>query len=684
MGKHVYSFKGLSCAQCAEKIKNQISRIAGVDSVELNLATGKLTVTAAIEDGELKRIVQKTVNQFEPGASLVEGGSDKHAKNDYKGWLLLFVSSALFVLSFLPVPAEVSQALLFFSVLVSGYDTIVSGLRSLFKLQMDENTLMGIAVIAAFAIGESVEGAAVMLFFKLGEIFEESAGNKSRKEIEKLSNIRPEHAYLRTPEGAVKVDAKDVKAGSEILIRPYDRIPLDGVVVSGSSTLDTSAITGESMPREAVNGTKVLSGMLNGQGTLVVRTTAEYANSAATIILEMVEQAAERKGNAQKFITRFARYYTPIVTLLAVLLAVVPTLIMGDFKTWLYRALVFLVASCPCALVLSVPLAFFAGIGGASSKGILIKGGRYLEALAKSKAVVFDKTGTLTIGKLSVAKINCAEGFNANEVLKLAATAEAGSSHPIAEAILRAYGKTPPEVEYKEEAGFGVSFTLNGKTVRCGSARFMQKYNIDTSRLPRANVFVAVDTLAVGSIELTDSLRPEAEKVIEKLKSEHGQKVYILSGDGHEQTESAAKKTNADGFYAELLPGQKVEMLDKIRQEASPVLFVGDGINDSPVLAAADAGIAMGLGTDAAIEAADVILSSNNLEGLIKGMRLAKKTMVVVKANIVFSLFVKAIVLLLAAAGYAPMILAVFADVGVSVITVLNSANLLRSIKKNI
>lgn len=691
--KQIYRLDGLHCANCAAKIESQVSKLAGVANTRLDLATARLTFHT---DGEINKEfstdkeVRKIVKKIEPSVQVVDLSANtkkEHAHEHRKsksGIIIFFVSVAILAVSFIPVLPEAAVLIIRISAaLLAGYHTYISGVKTLFKLRMDESTLMTIAVVAAFIIGESFEAAMVIILFNLGELLEASAAGRSRKEIEKLAEIRPDSANIKKGGDIISVLAADVTAGTEIIVRPYERVPLDSIVLSGSSTFDTSALTGESLPTEAEAGTKVLSGSLNGSGMLTLRTTESYAQSAASRIISMVEDAAGRKGKAEQFITRFARVYTPIVSLLALLLALIPPLLFGGgFTDWIYRALVFLVASCPCALVISVPLAFFAGVGAASKRGVLIKGGRFEEVLASARAIVFDKTGTLTTGKLKVISVTVADGYTEDQVRQFAGTAEVNSTHPIAKAIWEDSGKPSSKGEYLEDAGFGVCNIVDGKTVRCGSAKLMDKYNIDTSAMDSQSVYVAVDGILAGGIMLADTPREGIRETMDELRALGIEKLHMLSGDNEREAAYVANHCGLDGYDAGLLPGDKVERLLQIKSDVSPVLFVGDGINDAPVLAAADAGVAMGLGSDAALEAADIILTGDRLNRLANGIRISRKVKRTARFNIVFALSVKAAVLILAAVGFAPMIAAVFADVGVSLISVFNSSFILMNNKK--
>ena len=573
--------------------------------------------------------------------------------------------------------------------LIIGWDILLEAVENIFRGQVfDENFLMAVASVAAFCVGEYPEAAAVMLLYQVGELFQSCAVGKSRKSIAAMMDIVPEYANLETPNGIEETDPDEVPVGSVIVVKPGERIPLDGVVIEGESLIDTAALTGESVPRRAAPGSEVISGCVNGSGTLRVRTTKVYADATVTRILELVENASSRKARVEGFITRFAKYYTPIVTLCAVLLAVLPPLLLGkEWGEWIRRACIFLVVSCPCALVISVPLGFFGGIGAASRKGILVKGSNYLEALSKLSTLVFDKTGTLTKGEFKVSALRPAVGTQ-EELLELAALGESYSNHPIAASVREAYGREPAlrRVQAaREVAGQGVLAELDGQELLVGSARLLQERGVDFTPSQEAGtlVYVALGGLYRGVIVISDGLKEGAAEALAGVKKAGVGKTVMLSGDRRQAAEAVAKTLGLDGVEAELLPQDKVNALEKLLAAQTPgrtLGYVGDGLNDAPVLTRADVGIAMGsLGSDAAIEAADVVIMDDDLRKLPAALRIARKTMRIVKQNIVFALAVKFIILILGALGLANMWLAVFGDVGVSVIAILNSMRTLRS-----
>ncbi len=599
------------------------------------------------------------------------------------GGLLLF-ALALFFRQF-PLEAAFSHSLslilLVIAYLLVGADILWRAVRTIASGQVfDENFLMSVATIGAFILGESPEGTAVMLFYQIGELFQSLAVSKSRRSIAALMDIRPDYANLLRDGQVLQVDPEEVSVGQQIVIRPGERVPLDGVVEEGISTLDTSALTGESAPRDVGPGESVISGCINQTGLLTVRVVREFGESTVSKILELVETAADKKSRSEAFITRFARYYTPAVVIGAVLLAVLPPWLLGQaFSVWVERALIFLVISCPCALVVSVPLSFFGGIGGASKAGILVKGGNYLEALAHMETVVFDKTGTLTKGVFSVGEV-WSKTMERQELLHLAAYAEAHSSHPIAKSIQMAYGKPldPGLIGSVEELpGRGVRAVIEGKTVLAGNRRLMEGLALPAQLPVGTLVHLAVDGVYAGYLLIGDVLKEDAHRAIDRLKAEGIRTTVMLTGDEDAVGRQVAEELGMDRVYTRLLPQDKVERVEALLREKSPkgvLAFVGDGINDAPVLARADLGIAMGgLGSDAAIEAADVVIMTDEPSKLAVAMGISRRTLRIARQNVTFALGVKAVVLLLGALGYASMWMAVFADVGVTVLAILNA-----------
>ncbi len=603
----------------------------------------------------------------------------------------------LVIAAVLPITNPILEAVSFLiPYLIVGYRVLFKAVRNIANGKVfDENFLMAVASIGAFFVGEYPEAVAVMLFYQVGELFEDYAVGKSRKSIAELMNIRPDYANLKTADGVEKVSPEQVKVGDIIVIRPGEKVPLDGVIVSGHSTVDTAALTGESLPQDVAEGSEILSGCINLSGLIEVKCEKEFGESTVSKILELVENATSQKAKTENFITRFAAVYTPAVVGAAVVLAVVPPLVIEGavFSDWIYRALSFLVVSCPCALVISVPLGFFGGIGAASRIGVLVKGSNYLEAAAHAEFVVMDKTGTLTRGVFEVEKVQAAEGFEGGEerLLKLAAAAESNSSHPISMSLRRAaeaeYGFSTEAFSIKEVteiAGHGVSADIDGHKVLAGNHKLMTREGLDFEEPAEAGtvVYVAVDGVYAGYILIADQMKEDAAEAVSGLKA-RGITTVMLTGDNKGAAESVGQKLGLDRIYSQLLPEDKVSRVCELlaeKSEKGKLVFVGDGINDAPVLARADVGVAMGgLGSDAAIEAADIVIMDDKPSKLLDLMKISKKTLSIVKQNIVFALGVKLVVLVLSAMGLANMWAAVFADVGVSMIAIINSMRALKT-----
>ena len=576
--------------------------------------------------------------------------------------------------------------------LIVGWDIIYRAVRNISHGQVfDENFLMCIATFGALGVKEYSEAVAVMLFYQIGELFQSYAVNRSRQSISAMMDICPEYANIEEDGKLKQVDPDDVEIGTEIVIKAGERVPLDGVVVSGTSFVDTSALTGESVPREVTEGSEIISGCVNGSGLLKVRTTKEFDDSTVAKILELVENASSKKAHVENFITKFAKYYTPIVVCAAVVLAFLPPIILGGgFAEWIQRACIFLVISCPCALVISVPLGFFGGIGAASKQGVLVKGSNYLEALSEMKTIVFDKTGTLTKGEFVVSEV-IPNGWEKEGLLEVAALAEGYSDHPISAALKKAYEEAElgelsmDRVEQAEEiAGHGIKAKIDGRVVYAGNAKLMEEKGVEYEpcTVPGTVVYLAAEKEFLGTIVISDTVKPEAKRAIAQLKQSGVKKTVMLTGDRKDVGEAVAESLGIDEVYTDLLPGDKVDKVEALLGELGEkekLVFVGDGINDAPVLSRADIGIAMGsMGSDAAIEAADVVLMDDNILKISSIMRIAGKTLQIVHQNIVFALGVKVLVLILGALGMANMWEAVFADVGVSVIAILNSMRTLK------
>ena len=607
-----------------------------------------------------------------------------------KKQLIRILSAAVFLIAgFIVKQFSVNIAFILFliSLLLGGAEVLINAVRNIFKGQVfDENFLMSIAAVGAFIIGEYPEGATVMLFYQVGELFQDYAVDKSRKSVAELMDIRPDYANVKHGDEITQEDPYDVQVGDLIVIKPGERVPLDAVIVNGSTTLDTSSLTGESLPREAKEGDEILSGSINLSGLIEASVTKEFEQSTVSKILDLVENAADNKATSESFITKFARYYTPAVVGAALLLAFIPPIFTGfsDLSKWVYRALAFLVTSCPCALVISVPLSFFGGIGAASKNGVLIKGSNHLEDLAKAKTVVFDKTGTLTKGVFKVSRIvpnNCHE----SELLETAAYAESNSNHPISVSITKAYGKEIDKsriTDCEEKAGHGVTVRLDGKPCAAGNRKLMHSLGIKADEsVSGTAVHVSRDGQYLGYILIEDEIKSDAKTAIEMLKALGIKKTVMLTGDSKTIAGKVAKQVGIDEFHAELLPADKVEKTEaliKAQKKNEKLVFVGDGINDAPVLALSDIGIAMGgVGSDAAIEASDIVIMTDEPSKLSTAMRISAKTLRIVRQNISFALFVKFAVLLLVAFGIVHMWAAVFADVGVSVIAILNALRVL-------
>lgn len=683
---------GLGCASCAAKIEDRVRRIDGVQDAALDFTSCRLTITgergcdmAAIagQAAAIAQDVEQGITVREDSAAARSGAQNKeHAVSP---WKITRLALALVILAaglvFKPAGAA-EIALYVVGWLLAGIDVLWKAIRNIARGQIfDENFLMAVASAGALAIGEYPEAVAVMVFYEVGEIFQDMAVHRSRRSIGKLMDIRPDYANLLAGGETRRVAPQDVQPGDRILVRPGEKVPLDGLVLEGSTAMDTSALTGESLPRDVGVGDPVISGSINKTGLITVEVTKTFGESTVSKILDMVQNAAGRKAPAENFITKFARYYTPAVVFAAVALAVIPPLIgFGSFAEWINRALIFLVVSCPCALVISIPLGFFGGIGGASRQGILVKGGNYLDALTRVDTVVFDKTGTLTKGVFKVTEVVPAGGFSAAELLETVALAESHSGHPIARSILREYGREPDgsAIEsYEELAGFGVQARIGGRDVLAGSGKLMERQGIAPTAGNDAGtlVHVAIDGRYAGAIAIRDEIKADAVQAVESLRKLGVRRIAMLTGDNAGVAEQVGRELGLDEVHAGLLPGGKVELLERMERETrGKVLFAGDGVNDAPVLARAGIGVAMGaLGSDAAIEAADVVLMTDELSKLADAIGIARRTRAIVWQNIVFAMGVKGVFLLLGAFGIATMWEAVFADVGVALLAVLNA-----------
>ena len=601
--------------------------------------------------------------------------------------IIKIVIALILFLVALIVPLEnqlINNGLFVISYLIVGLEIVLKAIRNIFKGKVfDENFLMVIATIGAFVIGEYPEAVAVMLFYQIGEAFQDYAVDKSRKSIISLMDIRPDFANIQRNGKIDKINPEEVNVGDIIVVKPGEKVPLDGIIVKGTSMIDTSALTGESVPKEIKEQDEILSGCINENGVLEVKVTKKFGESTASKILDLVENASSKKSKSENFISKFAKYYTPIVVVTAVLLAIIPPMIFNraEWIEWIHRALTFLVVSCPCALVISIPLGFFGGIGGASKIGVLIKGSNYLEALSNTEIMVLDKTGTLTEGVFEVQQINPID-ISKEDLIKYATYAESFSNHPIAISLKKAYGKeivNKKVSETQELPGLGVRAVIEGESIFVGNEKLMKENCIDYIKSEEIGtiLYIAVNNKFAGTIVISDKIKTDAKETIDKLKKDNIKKIVMLTGDKRKVGENVAKKLGIDEVYTELLPSDKVEKVEELmknKSENGNLAFIGDGINDAPVLAISDIGIAMGgLGSDAAIEAADVVLMTDEPSRVVDAIKISKKTMTIVKQNIIFAIFIKLIVLILSAIGISNMWQAVFADVGVSILAILNA-----------
>ena len=688
------TLEGLNCANCARKIEEKVGRMEGVKESNLNFTTTTLNVKLEkkVKEEHVINEIKKIVEALEPHVKVekkVYGKATiKKAKFTVKSTLI--IGAVLYLFAVIGDFQGTLGLILFgASYLLIGGEVVLTAIKNIAKGQVfDENFLMTVATIGAFTINQYPEAVAVMLFYEIGETIQGYAVNKSRSSISSLMDIRADYANLIINGKEKKVSPETVKVEDVILVKPGEKVPLDGVVIEGESFIDTSALTGESVPRKIVPNDEILSGGINTSGLLKVKVTKKFGESTVSRILEMVENAASKKADTEKFITKFAKVYTPIVVVLAILIAVIPSIFIKDalFSTWLYRALVFLVVSCPCALVVSVPLGFFAGIGGASKKGVLVKGSNYLELLKDLETVVFDKTGTLTEGVFSVTEINT-NGIDKEKLIEVAAMAESFSNHPIAISIIKEYGKEiDKEVikEYKEISGRGIKAVINNEEVLVGNSKLMNEFNILYNEVDSIGtvVYCAINGEFKGSIVISDKIKENAVEALINLKKAGVKKTVMLTGDNKKTAYKVGKKINIDEIHSELLPLDKVREVEELLKRSNKngkLAFVGDGVNDAPVLARADIGIAMGgIGSDAAIEAADIVLMKDDINALVDAINVSKKTNKILWQNIVFALGIKILVMVLGTFGIANMWTAVFADVGVTIIAIINSTRCFR------
>ncbi|QKN24074.1 heavy metal translocating P-type ATPase [Caproicibacterium lactatifermentans] len=709
MSTKVFMLNGLDCANCAAKIETEIKNIEGIKFASVDFVSKRLTWEAESNTNVpmLVEKIESIVKKIEPDVkiALVENTSkpkieekdddDDDDEEDHKKEIVeLVIGGTLFVVGLIfKFQNWLELTIFLISYIIVGRKVVLSAIKGIVRGQVfSEHFLMSVATIGAFFVGEYPEGVAVMLFYLVGELFEDMAVDNSRKSISELMDIRPDYANLRVGEELKKVSPDEVNIGNKIVVKPGEKIPLDGKVIEDTSMVDTAALTGESVPRELKPGSDALSGFVNKNGVLTIEVTKEFGESTVSKILDLVQNASNKKAPTEKFITKFARYYTPVVVFGALALAIIPPLVIpgASFSDWIYRGLVFLVVSCPCALVLSIPLGFLGGIGGASKKGILVKGGNYLEALNNVEVVVFDKTGTLTKGVFKVTKAISENGYTEDELIKYAAYAESYSNHPIALSIIAAYHAEidKDKIEnYQEIAGNGIKVNVNGKEILAGNTKLMISENIQYTDVDTLGtvVHVAIDKKYAGSIIISDEVKEDSAKTIKELKALGVRKTVMLTGDLKKVADNIGKELGLDKVYSELLPADKVEKVESLEAQKShkgKIVFVGDGINDAPVLARADIGIAMGgLGSDAAIEAADVVIMTDEPHKVASAIKIAKRTRNIVSQNIVFALGVKAIFLVLGALGLASMWAAVFADMGVALIAVVNAMRALNTKK---
>jgi Cd2+/Zn2+-exporting ATPase len=691
-----YKLKNLDCANCAAKIEDNVRKLEDVKFVSVNFANSSMT----IDTGNLEK-VKTRIKEIEPEVEIEDNEKDEkmvsESELEENKWaiiksvsgIILLVMGILFEDKIHNTPFSIAEYAIFITAyLIVGWNVLLAAIKNIIKGQVfNEHFLMSVATLGAFAIHQMPEAVAVMLFYVVGELFQEIAVGRSRKSIKSLLEIKPDYANLLSGADVIKVSPEEVKIGEKIIIKAGEKIPLDGKVIEGASFVDTAALTGESVPRKVKEGDPVMAGSINQSGLLTIEVTKLFSESSISKILELVENATSKKAETEKFITTFAKYYTPVVVLGALLLAVLPPLFISGatFSDWIYRALVVLVISCPCALVISIPLGYFGGVGRASRKGILVKGSNFLDALTQVKTVVFDKTGTLTKGEFKVSEIVTSNGFSKEEILEFAAYAETNSNHPVAKSISEAFSEKidGSRINQSEEiSGHGIKALVDNKTILTGNDKLLHKEHIEhpICNVDGTVVHVAIDSVYAGYIIISDSLKDDAIETIQKLNAKNIQTV-MLTGDNKYAAQAIAQKLNINKFYAELLPEDKVTHIEYLIKEnkGGKVAFIGDGINDAPVIARADIGIAMGaLGSDAAIETADVVLMTGSPSKVVDAIDIAKKTRNIVWQNIFFAMGVKLFFIILGIFGIATMWEAVFGDMGVALIAVFNSIRILK------
>ncbi len=695
--ERIFTLQNLNCANCASVIEEKLIQLESVSAATFTIGTKQLRITSTLEDMDaLQEQIQAVCDATEDGVVVVpfvraakKAKQDDHDHEHNASLSAIIVGAIVMAVAELTnwVPDQYMTPLLIVTFVVLGWRIVWAAVKNGMKGKFfDENFLMSIATIGALIIGEYAEAVGVMLFFQVGIYFEERATERSRNAVMDAVDLRPEEVRLIAGDGSVQVvNPEDVQVGSHIEIRPGDRIPLDGRVVEGTTRIDTAAVTGEPVPVSATVGTEVMSGCINVDGRIVLEVTHELKDSMVMRILDAVENAAASKPKIDRFITRFSRVYTPIVVALAIIVAIVPPLFTGEWQYWIYTALTFLVVSCPCALVLSVPLAFFSGIGAGSRQGILFKGGKAIEAMSRVKAIAFDKTGTITTGTFNVQTVEVASGYTENEVLQYAAALEAVSTHPIAMSIVEEVQRRGVEFttakDVKEISGHGMVGTVEGHTVLVGNGRLLAKENIATPLIDYvygSEVFVAVDGQYVGRIIIADALKADSKEAIRRMNGK-GYQTVMLTGDVAASAKYIAQQVGIQGVRAELLPQDKLEVVQSLRNDHGSVMFVGDGINDAPVLTGADVGGAMGSGADSAIEAADVVYMNSNLDSVWRSLSIADRTLSIAWQNIFFAIAVKIIVMVAGVFGFANMWVAIFADTGVSILCILNSIRIFYS-----
>src|SRR5690554_2283685 len=694
----IYAIDGLDCANCAAKIEEKLNKTEGILGANVDFIAKKLTLQFknSLDQKRIEEKVQKIIDRIEPGVTIAQSNvkNEEHVDEESsmtKDLIIFGIGILLFTGGLLIAEGTVFRyVLLILSYFIIGGEVVLKAVNNIYRGKVfDENFLMTIATMGAFAIGEHPEAVAVMIFYKVGEIFQDVAVNRSRRSIKKLMSIRPDVATIKKGNTSVEMRVEDVQTGEIMIIKPGGRIPLDGEVLSGASTIDTKILTGESVPVKITKGEMVLSGCININGLLTVKVTKLVSESTVSKVLEMVENATSKKAPTENFITKFARVYTPIVTSLAVLIAVIPPLVIqgATFEEWIYRALIFLVISCPCALVVSIPLGFFGGIGAASRNGILVKGGNYLEALNNIEIAVFDKTGTLTEGSFKVTQINPVIDISEDELLEKTAYVESFSNHPIALSVVKEYNKSIKQEivsDIKEVSGHGIKAKVNSDEVLVGNARLMEKENIsfEASSALGSILYIAINKKYVGNIVVSDQIKMDSKEAIRLLKALGVKKTIMLTGDKKSVATSVGKALGLDEIHAELLPEDKLNKVEELlnsKSKRGKLFFVGDGINDTPVLARADIGIAMGgLGADAAIDVADIVIMTDEPSKIATAVKIARRTRKIVWQNIILALGIKAFFLVLGAFGIATMWEAVIADVGVSLIAILNAMRVLK------